>query len=61
MFSVSYANKYAYSADKSSGVLRDGALGAKMGYVLTHCREWGGVYKQNAYEKYLNFYPPENG
>ena len=37
MLSVSYAGKNAYSADKTSGVLRGGALEAIRGYVLAHC------------------------
>ena len=37
MLSVSYAGKNAYSAGKTSGVLRDGAKGANRGYVLAHC------------------------
>ena len=40
MLSVSYAGKNAYSAGKTSGVLRGDASGANRGYVLAHC---GGV------------------
>ena len=36
MLSVGYAGKNAYSAGKTSGVLRGGALGASRGYVLAH-------------------------
>ena len=43
MLSVSYAGKNAYSAGKTSGVLRGDASGANRGYVLAHC---GGVYKK---------------
>ena len=35
--SVSYAGKNAYSAGKTSGVLRSGASGANRCYVLAHC------------------------
>ena len=43
MLSVSYAGKNAYSAGKTSGVLRGGASGANCNrcYVLAHCG--GGV------------------
>ena len=41
MLSVSYAGKNAYSAGKTSGVLRGGASGANRCYVLAHCG--GGV------------------
>ena len=34
---MSYAGKHAYSADKTSGVLRGGASGANKGYVLANC------------------------
>ena len=37
MLSVSYAGKNAYSAGKTSGVLRGGASGANRCYVLAHC------------------------
>ena len=37
MLSVRYAGKNAYSAGKTSGVLRGGASEANMGYVLAHC------------------------
>ena len=37
MLSVSYTGKNAYSASKTRGVLRDGALGANRCYVLAHC------------------------
>ena len=37
MLSVSYAGKNAYSAGKTSGVLRGDASGAYRGYVLAHC------------------------
>ena len=37
MLSVSYAGKNAYSAGKTSGVLRSGASGANRCYVLAHC------------------------
>ena len=37
MLSVSYAGKNAYSAVKTSGVLRVGASSANIGYVLAHC------------------------
>ena len=36
MLSVSYAGKNAYSAGKTSGVLRGGASGANRYYVLAH-------------------------
>ena len=36
MLSLSYAGKNAYSAGKTSGVLRGVALGAIRGYVLAH-------------------------
>ena len=41
MFSVSYAGKNAYSAGKTSGVLRGGASRSSRCYVLAHCG--GGV------------------
>ena len=41
MLSVSYAGKNVYSAGKTSGVLRGGASGANMCYVLAHY-VWGG-------------------
>ena len=41
MLSVSYAGKNAYSAGKTSGVLRGGASGANRCYVLAPCG--GGV------------------
>ena len=34
---MSYTGKNAYSAGKTSGVLRGGALGANKKYVLAHC------------------------
>ena len=37
MFSVSYASKNAYSAGKTSGLLRGGASGTNRGYVLANC------------------------
>ena len=37
MFSVSYAGKNAYSAGKTSGVLKYGASGPNRCYVLAHC------------------------
>ena len=37
MLSVSYASKNAYSAGKTSGVLRGCASGANRCYVLAHC------------------------
>ena len=37
MLSVSYAGKKAYSAGKTSGVLKGGASGANRLYVLAHC------------------------
>ena len=37
MLSVSYAGKNAYSAGKTTGVLRGDASGANRGYVLAHC------------------------
>ena len=37
MLSVSYAGKNAYSAGKTSGVLRGGASEANRCYVLAHC------------------------
>ena len=43
MLSVSYAGKNAYSAGKTSGVLRGGASGANRCYVLAHCGGGGGV------------------
>ena len=42
MLSVSYAGKNAYSADKTIGVLRDGASGANRGHVLAHFFFGGG-------------------
>ena len=46
MLSVSYAGKNAYSASKTSGVLRGGASGVNRGYLLAH--RWGGVCKWRA-------------
>ena len=43
MLSVSYAGKNAYSAGKTSGVLRGGASGANKCYVLAHCGGRGGA------------------
>ena len=40
MLSVSYAGKNAYSAGKTSGVLRGGASGANICYVFAHCAPW---------------------
>ena len=37
MLSVSYAGKNAYSAGKTSGVLKGGAYGGNRCYVLAHC------------------------
>ena len=37
MLLVCYVGKDAYSASKTSGVLRGGASGANSCYVLTHC------------------------
>ena len=37
MISVSYSGKNAYSAGKTSSVLRGGASGANRWYVLAHC------------------------
>ena len=37
MLSGSYTGKNAYSAGKTSGVLRGGASGANRCYVLAHC------------------------
>ena len=37
MLLVSYAGKYAYSAGKTSWVLRGDALEANRCYVLAHC------------------------
>ena len=37
MLSVSYTGKNAYSAGKTSGVLRGGALGANRGYGPPYC------------------------
>ena len=56
MLSVSYAGKNAYSAGKTSGVLRGGASGANRCYVLAHC---GGldaeiIYKAFFLEKYIS-------
>ena len=39
MLSVSYAGKNAYSAGKTSEVLRGGASGANRCYVLAHCAD----------------------
>ena len=36
MFSVSYAGKNAYGTNKTSVILRGGALGANRCYVLAH-------------------------
>ena len=44
MLSVSYAGKNAYSAGKTSGVLRGGASGANRCYVLAHCGGYGMVW-----------------
>ena len=43
MLSVSYAGKNAYSAGKTSGVLRGVASGANRGYVLAHCGRGGSL------------------
>ena len=43
MLSVSYAGKNAYSAGKTSGVLRGGASRANRCYVLAHCGGGGGA------------------
>ena len=45
MLSVSYAGKNMYSAGKTNGVFRVGALGANRYYLLAHCVcvEGGGV------------------
>ena len=42
MLSVSYAGKNAYSAGKTSGVLRGVASGSNRCYVLAHCGVVGG-------------------
>ena len=39
---MSYVGKNAFSAGKTSGVLRGGASGASRGYVLTNCAPRGG-------------------
>ena len=46
MVSVSYAGKNAYSAGKTSGVLRGGSSGANRCYVLAHCG--GGELRSEA-------------
>ena len=38
MLSVSNISKNAYSAGKTSGVLKGGVSGANRGYMLAHCR-----------------------
>ena len=43
MLSVSYAGKNAYSAGKTSGVLRGVASGANRCYVLTRARPIIGI------------------
>ena len=48
MLSVSYAGKNAYSAGKTSGVLKGGASGANRGYVLAH---WPLVKEQSKKNK----------
>ena len=49
MLSVSYAGKNAYSAGKTTGVLRGSAFGADRGYVLAHCGGGeAGEYKKFA-------------
>ena len=52
MLSVSYAGKNAYSAGKTSGVLRGDASGANRGYVLAHCAppEESATYCQESQE-----------
>ena len=45
MLLVGCADKNAYSASKTSGVLRDSALGANTAYVLAHCRGGWGTAK----------------
>ena len=41
MLSVSYAGKNAYSAGQTSGVLRDGASGAKGSMKIEKCpKKW---------------------
>ena len=47
MLSVRYASKNAYSAGKTSGVLRSDALGANRCYVLAHCGGGGKWPKVN--------------
>ena len=42
LLSVSFADKNAYSAGKTSGVLRGGTLGANRGYVLANSGRGGG-------------------
>ena len=39
---MSYAGKNAYSAGKTTGVLRGGASGANRGYLLAHCAQLKG-------------------
>ena len=58
MLSVSYAGKNAYSAGKTSGVLRGGASGANRCYVLAHCGGGGGgsqIYEKPKLGKYPYF------
>ena len=42
MLSVSYTGKNAYSAGKTSGILRGGASRANRGYVMLYCGRVGG-------------------
>ena len=55
MLSVSYAGKNAYSAGKTSGVLRGGALGANRCYVLAHCGGGGSSLFGTLSEIFLFF------
>jgi len=67
MLSVSYAGKNAYSAGKTSGVLRGGASGANRCYVLAHCGGRGSpteifphFFDEDAFSKenVINFLTP---
>ena len=51
MLSVSYAGKNAYSAGKTSGVLRGGVSGANRRYVLAHCASPPPMVKLEGFPK----------
>ena len=58
MLSVSYASKNAYSAGKTSGVLRGESSGANKCYVLAHCGVGGYPFaeKDNIRWIIMNFF-----